>query len=190
MRWYLAARHLVRVLAGVLLLSGLTVAWAGSPLPVPNLGGGVTLGVPAALLLPAICAVVVTSAFADAGTPLEAVAVRRISALDRAACALLLVVGAATLVAASGTDPLLVGGARNLMGFVGTGLLCRPVLGARAAPVAPLAVALLVGTFGQSLDPAWWFWPLRRAGDPSAAGIAGALAFAGLLLGLRVRRPG
>ncbi len=186
MRWYLAARRLGTVLVAVAVITILTVAWAGVPLPVPHLGGGVTLGVPAALLLPAGTAVAVVAAFAGAGAHVEGAAARRLPALDRALCCVLVAAAAGVLlvVAVVWHQPLLAAGGRNLAGFVGIGLIARPLLGPRAAPAAPVAAALLVGVFGQATDPSVWFWPLRAAGDVFAGAAAGATALLGAAWGL------
>jgi len=186
MRWYLAARRLGAVLGAVVVITVLTVAWAGIPLPVPHLGGGVTLGVPAALLLPAGTAVAIVAAFAGAGAHVEGVAARPLAALDRAVCCVLVAAASGALlgVAVVWHQPLLAAGARNLAGFVGIGLIARPLLGPRAAPAAPVVAALLVGVFGQSTDPSAWFWPLRATGDVFAGAAAGATALLGAAWGL------
>ncbi len=149
-------------------------------LPLPNLLGGARLEVPLALLLPLWIAIVLASGLAN-GDPLqETVCSRPLRWLDIAYCFTIasLALAACWLVQrVSGTSLALAAG-RNVFGYVGLMLLGRALLGAPAAAVVPLAVAIVTNLFGRQPDLQVRPWAWAIAPSESATAIIGvALSF-------------
>lgn len=184
MNWYLKTRRAYWLFGFGLLVSVLTVLFASRALPVPNFASGGASGVPAAFMIPAAGAAALLASLADSGLGSEKTAVRRVPWMDRAlvlvyvcaVAALLLVIGLAQ------HEPLLICAVRNLLGYVGLGLIARPLLGPLAASAIPIIAALLVGAFGQRHENWLLFWPLNPAVSIGSWVIALTLFVTGQLL--------
>jgi hypothetical protein len=153
---------------------------------LPNLFGGPHLTVPFGLLAPLAVAVAVAWGFAAGDPRLEAVASRPLQLLDTAYA---LSVGMLTLVACAATSPLVgsslaLASGRNAVAYIGLMLLGRRLIGALAAPLLPVGLALVTAVIGHTPMgiPRWWAWLLFSPGRVSAWGMALALATAGALV--------
>lgn len=146
-------------------------------LPLPNLLGGARLEVPLALLLPLFIAIMLASGLAN-GDPLqEAVCSRPLRWLDIAYClsiALLALAACGLVYVVSGISLALAAG-RNVFGYVGLMLLGRALLGAQAAAVAPLAVAIVTNLFGRQPDLHVRSWAWAIAPSESATAVVGVV---------------
>lgn len=174
MTWFVRARHPLAILVVIALATVVSLVLVDVVLPIPQLAGPVTLGVPAALFAPAFSAAAIVAALSESPRPVDEGAARPVRWLDRLFVTASTVLGAVilTVLGVLLEESLLVAGARNLVGYVGIGLLARALVGPRPAAVAPVAVAVFVGTFGQSVDPALWAWPLHAAGSTASAVVA------------------
>lgn len=184
MNWYLKTRRVYWLFGFGLLVSVLTLLFASRALPVPNFAGGGASGVPAAFMIPAAGAAALLASLADSGLGSEKAAVRQVQWMDRALvlayvgaiAALLLVVGLTQ------HEPLLICAVRNLLGYIGLGLIARPLLGPLAVSGIPIIAALLVGAFGQRHEHWLLFWPLNSSTSLGSWAIALLLFGTGQLL--------
>ncbi|MDT3397302.1 hypothetical protein RKE29_11695 [Streptomyces sp. B1866] len=191
MIWWLrvhAAPACLAALAACLLLAP---ALSSSELPLPSLFSGLSSGVPVPLVAPAVPACFLLYGLDRGPWETEASAARRV---ERTRVTALIAVGLAAVAVAAAESSLLdftlgPAVARNLLGYVGVGLLVRRVSQPQYGPVAvaalPLVCALLgVGPGGR---PYAWCWPLHGSGAAGAAAVAGVLYCAGLVT---LVRPG
>lgn len=188
MSWWLRVR---RAQASLIAVLGVTLALlpiGNLALPLPNLLGGAHLEVPLALLLPLIIVIVIASGLANGDAIQEAVASRPVYLFDIGYCmAIALVTLAACQIVAANGSTLAHAAGRNTCGYIGLMLLGRRLLGAQAAPILPLAIAIAMNLFGRQpdLQVRWWAWGIAASDSPSAvvgvvlAMIIGVLATLG-----------
>ncbi|MGW2952842.1 hypothetical protein [Streptomyces eurythermus] len=156
----------------------LSVWWARDAIvPLPSLLGGVTIDVPARLLLPmvpAVCWLLGEERVTDTG---EATASRPVHAWQ---VSVMSVAGVTASVIALGhwaayADPVFLAVARNMIGYLGFGVLLACYAGPRNASLAVILLPLvcsLAGAGGPS--PMWWAWPLAAPGSwPAGVLVAG-----------------
>ncbi|WP_411121927.1 hypothetical protein [Streptomyces sp. x-19] len=186
MIWWLRVHAVAASAASLLLCFLLAPLLAESSLPIPSLFSGNAAGVSVPLLLPVIPSCVLLYAMERTPEDLEAGSVRP---LTRWWLAVLLITALAALVFGLVERqlldfPLSFGVFRNLIGYLGAGLIIRRCTGSRYAPVAVMAIPLLCGLFGHGPGgrPYWWAWPLYDTNDRIALGAAaaGVLFCAGL----------
>ncbi|MBW1597801.1 hypothetical protein [Streptomyces sp. JJ38] len=170
----------------MVLCFGMAPLLGSSSLPVPALFGGISGGVPIPLVLAALPAGTLLYCLNRPPADLEATAARRTSwwssGLLIAACGTAILLG---IVEQSWLDfPLAWAVTRNMLGYLGVGLLAQWLLGPRYGPVTvailPL-VSALVGT-GPGGRPYPWAWPLLPSGSAHASLAALALLIAGTAL--------
>ncbi len=82
------------------------------------------------------------------------------------------------------------GVARNLVGYIGVGLILQYFVGSMYGPlaVALLPVCCALVGLGPGQNPYPWAWPLHESASVSAAAAALALFAVGAALGLRRTR--
>lgn len=191
--WYLTVRRARAVLLSAIVLSAVVVILGSRELPIPNLGSGVALTLPLAYLLPAVQGALVVGSIGEPPYAAEQVAVRAPAILDALLIvALLASVALPLVVVGLLVDDVLLAAVRNLLGFVGAGLLARPVVGGRGAAVVPVVVSVLLAAFAGADRGALWAWPMHPASSLPATVVAVALLCAGMFVahrcrGLRVR---
>lgn len=194
MKWWLRAHAALLCAVSLMVTLLLAPVLAGSTLPIPSLFGGLSTGIPVPLVLPVIPAAVVLHAMSRVPGTYETTAVRPVlryqAGLPLAACAIALVV---TVVEAHAADlPLALAVARNLMGYLGVGLVVHSFAGPQYGPlsVAVVPVFCAVVGLGPSGRPFTWAWPVHEASSPLAAACAGSLFGLGLLAYLSVPTSG
>lgn len=186
MNWWMRVHAVLACAAALLICFILAPLLAGSALPIPSLLGGLGSGIPLPLVLPVVPACVVLYAMSRAPRETDAAAVRPVAAY-RAALA------AGTAVAALALGfcemqwldfDLGLGVARNLIGYLGVGLVVQRVVGAKYGPLAaamtPVGCALI--GMGPGRRPYAWAWPLHEATSALAAVVALALFAIGAIL--------
>ncbi|WP_405459999.1 hypothetical protein OG786_21995 [Streptomyces sp. NBC_00101] len=184
MNWWHRA-HLTRLTAAVLIAAMLLVPLlGGSRLPLPSLLTGTHAGVPVALVLPAVPAVLTLHALHRVPQVYDSTAVRPVAryqaAMLTAAALLATLIGLGAACAADSPVPL--AAARNLLGYLGTGLVAHRLAGPRYAPPAVALVPVLCALVGLGPGgrPLPWTWPLHEAASPVAAAAALLLLAAGI----------
>ena len=173
MTWWLRVHAAYGCATGLVLCFLLAPVLSASELPVPSLFSGLTGGIPVPLVLPVLPACLLLHSLDRPPFETEATASRRMhlwsTGLVATACT------TAVLIAVAETlwldFPLGVAVARNVIGYVGVGLLTQRLLGARYAPVVvallPLVCALI--GLGPGGRPYGWTWPLHGSDSPAAA---------------------
>ncbi|MFI1831457.1 hypothetical protein ACH41E_34180 [Streptomyces sp. NPDC020412] len=191
MTWWLRVHLVPAACAGVLACLVLAPLLAGSALPVPSLLGGLGTGIPVPLVLPAVPAGFLLYALSRGPFEHEATAVRPVRGYRAG-----LYAGAAVVAAALGLaeaqwldfdlGPAV---ARNLVGYLGVGLIVQSLAGAAYGPVAVAAVPVGCALVGLPAGgrPYPWTWPLHEGPSPSASAAALGLFAVGLLLRRRAR---
>jgi hypothetical protein len=174
--WWLRV-HMARTYGAVLLATfAVAPLLAGSALPIPSLLGGLGSGIPVPLALPVVPACVLLHALSRAPWEPDAVAVRPVAAYRTA-----VVVGTALVALVFGLIEmrwldfdLAPGVARNLVGYIGVGLIVQYFFGARFGPLAVALVPVgcaLVG-LGPGQRPYPWAWPLHESTSALSAIVA------------------
>ncbi|MFF4950895.1 hypothetical protein [Streptomyces chattanoogensis] len=163
-----------------------------SAVPLPALLGGLAVSVPLPLIIPLAGACALLYGLDRAPAECEATAVRPVRHWNLA-----LLGGAAVLVTLiSAVEalflgfPLSLGMARNLIGYLGVGLLVRGFIGGQFGTMAAAALPVfcsLIGV-GPGGRPYVWAWPLHDAHSAAAAAAAGLLFCAGLVTMARGRQ--
>ncbi len=157
---------------------------AGSTLPIPSLLTGASATIPIPLVLPAIPAALTLYALNRVPRVYDTTAVRPVAqyrAATLAAAGLLATALAlATAYATDTSTPL--AAARNLLGYLGTGLLVQYLAGHLYGPLAIAVVPVLCALVGLGPGgrPYPWTWPLHQASSPLAAATALLLLTAGI----------
>lgn len=189
--WYLTVRRARAVLLSAIVLSAVVVILGSRELPIPNLGSGVALTLPLAYLLPAVQGALVVGSIGEPPYAAEQVAVRAPAILDALLIVALLAAVALPLVVVGllVDDALLLAAVRNLLGFVGAGLLARPVVGGRGAAVVPVVVSVLLAAFAGADRGALWAWPMHPASSLPATVVAVTMLCAGMFVAHRCRGP-
>ncbi|GGZ35694.1 hypothetical protein GCM10010387_32250 [Streptomyces inusitatus] len=184
MIWWLRAHAAVACV--VTLVACLVVApmLATSSIPTLALFGGTTGSIPVPLVLPVLPVCVLLYAMSRTPRTTDVTAVRNVPRLRAAALAL---AGAATvaiaLLEAVVIDfPLGFAVARNVLGYLGLGLLVQRCAEPRYGPVTVAAVPVLCGLIGLGPggSPYFWMWPAHPSGSPLAATAALLLFGSGL----------
>lgn len=199
MSWFARARHLPLLAALVALSVVATCVFVDALAPVPTLGSrGLTptapgLGLPAALALPVLTALLVVGTSVSpwpaeelaSARPLRLVTVTVLTGFLAIACGALLVAAGVT------GSSLLVAAARNLVGSVGLGMLLRRWLAPAHALLVVVVVALVTFVLGNRAVPEPWAWLIAAPSSGWAAGVAIVLGVAGAWLGTgRAARQG
>ncbi|WP_299535848.1 hypothetical protein [uncultured Streptomyces sp.] len=173
MNWWHRA-HTTPLTAAVLTVTMLLVPLlAGSSVPIPSLLAGASATLPVPLVLPAVPAALTLYALNRAPPVYDTTAVRPVAQYRAATLAATgLLATALGLAAAYATDtaaPL--AAARNLLGYLGTGLLVQYLAGHLYGPLAIALVPVLCALVGLGPGgrPYPWTWPLHPANSPPAA---------------------
>lgn len=184
MRYFLRVRQAPTIAAAIVLAAALLIPSGTRHLPLPDLGGMNSLGMPLALFVPVMIALALAYGL-SAGDPwLEAMAVRPLPVIDAlfggVVALVALGVYAFTWIAfgnAWSVFPL--GAGRNALGYIGLALLGRALVGPRPAGLFPVVVVIASAVIGSHADgtPRWWAWPIADASD-RLSWIAAALTLA------------
>ncbi|GGX57525.1 hypothetical protein [Streptomyces noursei] len=187
MIWWLRVHAMTASAASLMTCFLLAPLLGESSLPIPSFFSGNAAGVSVVLLLPVIPSCTLLYAMDRTPPHMEASAVRP---LTRWWTTVLLTTTLLSLLTALGEwqlldFPLALDMVRNLIGYLGAGLIIRRYGGHHYAPIAVMAIPLLCGLFGHGPGgrPYWWAWPLYDNDSRTALGavIASALFCAGLL---------
>ncbi|MFH8471650.1 hypothetical protein [Streptomyces sp. NPDC018000] len=190
MNWWHRA-HTTPLIAAALAATMLLVPLVGgSVLPIPSLLAGTSAGIPVALVLPAIPAALILHALNRVPRVYDTTAVRPVASYQAgmlAATALLAIaLGLGAAYAADSSMPL--AAARNLFGYLGTGLIVQYFVGHLYGPLAVALVPVLCALIGLGPGgrPYPWTWPLHEAPSLIAAAaslllLAGGIAATTLL---------
>jgi hypothetical protein len=179
--WWLRSR-LDRAAWAVVLVGVVATPLLGaSAMPVLRLGVGPA---PFSVVLPALTAAGVVGVL-RAGDPLhEARSVRPTGSFARL-LVLAVVLAAAGVWAVTGAvaaqQDLTVVAVRNLVGYLGVGLLAVRFTAGPGGEAAPLLYAVVVAVLGSPTAP--WSWPLHGAPGTTALAATASLFAAGLLVG-------
>ncbi|MGW1096706.1 hypothetical protein ACWD5W_13025 [Streptomyces sp. NPDC002455] len=156
----------------------------GSALSIPSLLAGMSAGIPVALVLPAIPAAFTLYALNRVPRIYDTTAVRPVTRYQAgmlAATALLVTtLGLGAAYAADSSMSL--AAARNLLGYLGTGLIVQYLAGHIYGPLAVALVPVLCALIGLGPGgrPFPWTWPLHEVSSPIAAVAAVFLLTAGI----------
>lgn len=191
MTWFARSRRLPLLTALAVLTVAATCVLVDALAPLPTLGSrgpsatASGLGLPAALALPVLTALLVVGTSVSACPDEEVASARPLRLVTVAVLVGLLVVASAVLLLAAGlTDNLLlVASARNLVGTTGLAMLLRRWRAPRHALLVVVVVALATFVLGDRADPEPWAWLLAAPSSAWAAGVAAALAVTGTWLG-------
>ncbi|MDX2624300.1 hypothetical protein AB0I87_33835 [Streptomyces sp. NPDC049952] len=156
----------------------------GSALPIPSLLAGMSAGIPVALVLPAIPAAFTLYALNRVPRLYDTTAVRPVARYQigmlTAAALLATILGLGAAYAAD--SPMSLAAARNLLGYLGTGLIVQYLVGHVYGPLTvafvPVTCALI--GLGPGGRPFPWTWPLHEASSPIAATASLLLLTAGI----------
>ncbi|WP_327175750.1 hypothetical protein OG599_10735 [Streptomyces sp. NBC_01335] len=186
MNWWHRA-HTTPFTAAVLTATMLLVPLlGGSSLPIPSLLNGASAGIPVPLVLPAIPAALILQALNRVPHVYDTTAVRPVNRYRAgtltAAALLATVLGLGASCAADSSMPL--AAARNLVGYLGIGLIARYLVGHVYAPVAIALVPVLCALIGLGPGgrPFSWTWPLHEASSPIAAATSLLLLVGGMVV--------
>ncbi|MEU0985076.1 hypothetical protein [Streptomyces sp. NPDC005953] len=184
MIWWLRAH--AAVACGAALATCLVIApmLANSGMPTLALFNGTTGSIPVPLVLPVLPVCVLLYAISRTPRSLDVTAVRNVPCLRTVVLTLL---GAATVVIAlleaTIIDfPLGFAVARNVLGYLGLGLLVQRYTQPQYGPVTVAAVPVLCGLvgLGPGGSPYPWMWPAHPSGSLLAATTAIVLFGSGL----------
>jgi hypothetical protein len=187
--WWLRV-HMVHVSSAcVLACFILAPLLAGSALPIPSLLGGFGAGIPLPLVLPVAPVCVLLHAMSRAPLETNITAVRPVwsyrTFLFGCVAFTAVILG---LCEAQWLDfGLGLGTARNLVGYLGVGLIVQHFVGSLYGPLAVAAVPVLCALIGlgPGRRPYPWAWPLHESASVLAAAAALGLFAVGAALGLR-----
>jgi hypothetical protein len=189
--WHRA--HATPLTTAVLIATMLLVPLlGGSALPIPSLLAGMSAGIPVALVLPAVPAAFALYALNRVPRIYDTTAVRPVTRYQAgmlAATALLATtLGLGAAYAADSSMSL--AAARNLLGYLGTGLIVQYLAGRVYGPLTVALVPVLCALigFGPGGRPFLWTWPLHEASSPIAA-VAAALLFTAGIAAMTLLAP-
>ena len=163
MRWLLRSRTISRLGTLVLATIVLACAMVNRLVPVPSLGSAPGLGLPAAIATPVVASVLILAGSFSANPRLELSAARALRTIEISmVLAASLISGGLLVVAALLLDnPLLVAGARNLVGMVGVGMVMRRWFDPAHMTVIVIGYAAVNFSLGNRLRPQPWAWLLE-----------------------------
>ncbi|MFH8929060.1 hypothetical protein ACH4D4_18570 [Streptomyces pristinaespiralis] len=189
MTWWLRVHMVHLSFACVLACFVLAPLLAGSALPVPSLMGGFGAGIPLPLVLPVAPVCVLLHAMSRAPAEADVTAVRPVGSYRTFmfGCVALVTVSLGLIEAQWLDFGLGLGTARNLVGYLGVGLIVQHFLGSVYGPPAVAAVPVvcaLIG-LGPGRRPYPWAWPLHEGASVLAAAAALGLFAVGAVLGPR-----
>jgi hypothetical protein len=189
MTWYLMARR-ARALFGAQLGGVVVILLAGTVVvPIPVGGGGAFL----ALLLPAVLIGAALAAVGENPSGPERVSLRRLPVRDAAvvvvaAAAASGVLAIVAVLAEAGVLPidggLTAASARNVLGYLGVGLMAWAIVPRRYAAVVPLLVAVVSVPVASRYRFTPEVWLLHPHATAASFAAAGACMLVGLLLAL------
>jgi hypothetical protein len=145
-----------------------TVLLADRVTPLPEMVSRTGVGLPTAITIPVLVAVLLQSTLAGSHPALELVSPRPLRALDTG----LLAVGTAGALAAYvgsalvRENPLMFASARNVLGALGLALVCRRVLSPPTVSLVVVAYAAVSLMFGDRAHPQLWAFLLAAPGSP------------------------
>ncbi|HEY9441493.1 MAG TPA: hypothetical protein VIS29_23195 [Streptomyces sp.] len=185
MNWWLrahAATLSFRVLTASMLLAPLL---GGSSVPIPSLLAGMSAGIPVALVLPAVPAAVVLQAINRVPRVYDTNAVRPVAYYRAGMLAAVSLMAIALGLGAAGyaEDPSMsFAVTRNLLGYLGAGLIAQYLVGRQYGPLTVALVPVLCALVGLGPGgrPFPWTWPLHEGGSPIAAASALLLLILGI----------
>ncbi|RFU86052.1 hypothetical protein DY218_14190 [Streptomyces triticagri] len=193
MIWWLRAHAVTAWVTGLVVCFAAAPVLAGSSVPTLAMFSGVSGSIPVPLVLPVMPACLLlyglgcTSA---SGGSSHAASVRSTAAWRAGA---VVCTGVVAVVVALGEAawldfPLGFAVARNLLGYLGVGLIVRQLLGVQYSAIAVAAVPLLCALIGPGPGgrPHGWMWPAQGSGEWSAALAAVVLFGVGMLATLRL----
>ncbi|MBV7672856.1 hypothetical protein STHAL_25770 [Streptomyces halstedii] len=164
----------------------------GSVLPIPSLLAGTSAGVPVALVLPAAPAALILHALNRVPRVYDTTAVRPTAGYKAgmlgAAALLTTVLSLAGSYVADSSMPL--AAARNVVGYLGAGLIVQYLAGRQYGPLTVALVPVLCALIGLGPGgrPFSWTWPLHEATSPLAA-VTATILFAAGVTGATVLAP-
>ena len=192
MTLWLRVRHAQAALAALGLFAAITVLAGDVAIAMPAFLAVYGLSVPVVLLAPLILPTVVGWGLQLGEARLERVSTRPISLLDTGFATTIAVLGCVIALAIGALTTSVYAGAagRNAVGYMGLMLVGQRLIGVRAAPLIPAAVAMLAALAGgdASGQPQWWVWLLKPVDEPSAWIAAIACLGIGVVLSLEPSR--
>jgi hypothetical protein len=183
---YARSRKLPRAALVSLAIAFAATLYAGRQVQIPQLRYLSDFSVPLAATVPVAHAVVLATTLFSPMADLEHTAAQPMRRYRATHTAVLLALGAvlAALPLAGGLAPdVCTAAVRNVTGYLGLAMIGARVFGSGLAWLLPLAMfapTLLLGV-GADNTPETWAWSIHSASSASAAVIAAALWFVGLV---------
>ena len=185
MRWLTRSRRVQALWGWAAFLVAATLLLADRVAPLPEMVSHSGIGLPTAIAVPVLVAVLLQSTLASSHPAAELVSTRPLRALDTG----LLAVGTGGALAAYGgsavvrENPLMFASGRNLVGALGLALVCRRVLSPPTASLVVVAYAAVSMMFGDRRHPQVWAFLLAAPGSRWVAVLAAALLVGGVAWG-------
>jgi hypothetical protein len=183
MLWWARNRRIGRIAAAIVVAILVSALLGNVVIPLPSLRTTGGVAVPLVMVLPLLPVAALVGGFASAPRHAELLGIRRVALLDVALCvgAAVLTLTASLAVVTGGGGSAGVALARNLIGYLGLGLIGLCCLGPHAATALPTGYVLTAGLFGMHAgrQPDPWAWPGYAATHAPAFGVAVATFFLG-----------